>query len=188
MIKRRLALAAALAATALPLHALETYLVVKLGDRAGEDTYEVMSQEDFKAAEREVRDEGKLVRKALDLAKKAWKENPEHKNAFPNSAISARQIRTVGRYKDQESASEKCATYVERIEKSKAEREKKEKERESRGSRGRRGGDKERQAEKARRERERDAEREALQQEARDIYEKILEELKAGSKPKPAGK
>jgi hypothetical protein len=183
MIKRFLVTTALLAATALPLRAAETFLVVKQNGYDGEDTYEVMTQVDFKEAERALRDETKHVRKALDLAKKAWRDDPEHKNMFPTSGVSPRKMRAVAKYKDQASASEKCSTYVERMEKSKAEKEK-----DKGRSRGRRGGNKEREAEKAQREKEREAERKALQEEARSLFERFLDELKAAAKAKAAGK
>ncbi len=183
MIRRSLALVALLAATALPLRAAETYMVVKQNGFDGEDQYEVMTEKEFKEAERAMRDEAKYVRKALDLARKAWREDPDHKNMFPNSSVSTRKMRAVAKYKDQASASEKCAKYVERMEESKAEKAK-----DKGKSRGRRGGNKEREAEKARREKEREAERKATQEEARGLFEKFLEELKAAAKAKAAGK
>ncbi len=186
MIGRSLVLAVLLAATVQSLHAAESFLVVKQNDFAGEDSYVVMPEKAYKEAERELRDESKYVRKALDLAKKAWRENPDHKNMFPTSSVKPRKMRYVARYKDEASANEKCATYIERTEKSKAEKEKRDQERHKRG--GRRGGNKEREAEKARREQEREAERVALQEEARDLFVKFLDELKAAAKAKAAEK
>jgi hypothetical protein len=112
---------------ALAVGAKEKYVIVKTTDFARENSYEVMTPDEFKTLTADINAEGKLFQKALKAAEKEWKSNEDTaKKTFPSSAISPRKAATVGQpYTEREKAEDKMADIQEEEENKKLKEEEK---------------------------------------------------------------
>ncbi len=165
----------------------QTVFLVKVSGFEGEDSYQVVSTEEYKVLDKRIRDETRYFRKALDSAKKAWKADESHeKVSFPSGAVRPRKLRKAGSYKSREDAQEKLQVYEERLAEAEKKREEKEKERAKRsGGRGRKSKQSQaREKEKAAEEARKEAEKETLRKEAATLFESELEKLMPAAAPK----
>lgn len=160
---------------ATPVAALERYHVVRIQDNAGETSYEVMTPEQYRDLQGDLRVESQLHSKALSAARDAWGDSEElSSEAFISSSARPRKASTVGpSFRDRAEAEAKMADYLDRDARSVERREEHEKERQKQRGRSRDPNAKERAAREAARE----AEREQLKVRARDLYKAKLDEL-----------
>jgi len=173
----------------------EAYYVVELTGRDGSESYAVMTPEEVKAAQADIRGEIRYSMKALYLAQKEWAADvTNERKSFPRSAIGKRKIRTVGRpYKTRSEAEQEVADKeTGLVEKARRDEERaKEKERylsdlQRRSQRGgrrlssRRGSNRQPGKSQAQKNREanREAGKQALEDKARALYEAKLAEVK----------
>lgn len=156
----------------------EKILLVKQTDRKKRETYSLMSSEEFKAEEDEIKAESRLHMKAMSAAEKEWRSNEDlSKKTFPRAAIAVRKIIVITTFTDDEKANEKLSYYMGKDDKAAEKKDSRNR------ARGRSGRDQEREA----RAREREIAREALEEQARQIYEAKLGELAQGDdKKEPA--
>ena len=152
--------------------ASESILIVKLYDRAKEITYKLMTPEEYKALQKELKLEAKLYQKAVTLARKEWQANKETaKKPFSMSAIPLRKATVKGMpYIDREKADDKLAKYEDK------EFEKTDKKKKSKGKLTKR---EEKKAKHAR-------EKEYINQQIRALFESKLDELKQKLQQKEA--
>lgn len=105
-------------------------LVVKIQDRAKELSYKIMTPEEYKAVQNQIKAESKFYRKALMLADKDWQADPANAGKrFPKSAISQRKAVVTGKFKNMEKAFDKIRHYDEQKTKNEERAEEREKER-----------------------------------------------------------
>ncbi len=186
--------------------ALEKYVIVRQSDFAGEETYSVMTDAEFKELDRELRKEGFMATKAKMMAARAWEEDESNEGVrYPSSAVKRRKAKVVGRtYRSEMEADDKLMEIEERLMEKEAEDEKREEEREEdreeaykerftsskgRGSKAQSALDRQRMNRAlTRREEEKlrleaiAYEREELHDRAREVYEEQIELLKAPPK------
>ena len=104
-------------------NAFERYYLVKISGFDGKKETRIMSQDEFKEFEKQLRTESRMVSKAQRAAKKEWDENREKGDiSFPT--FKARRVTKSGSYDSREKADKKLAAVKER-EYEKAEEEKK---------------------------------------------------------------
>lgn len=155
----------------------EKILLVKQTDRKKQESYSLMSSEEYKEEEKEIKAESRLHMKAMMATEKEWRKDEDlSKKTFPRSAIAVRTIRVITTYRDDEQAHKKLAYYMDkdaRAAEKKAER-----------NRGRRRSN--RDQEREARAQERVAAREALAEQARQMYENKLTELAQAAEDKAA--
>jgi len=91
--------------------AAEKYFVVKVTDLTKEMKYDVLSQEDLKALENQIKEEARLWSRAETAAMKEWLTNEQYKGkAWPKGAISQRTVKTVGQpFPDESKAEDKLS-------------------------------------------------------------------------------
>lgn len=71
----------------------ETFVVVRLADMVREDTYQVMSGDEFKQLQKQLALEERNFQKALTQAADEWrKDEMNKKDVFPGGRLSARKI------------------------------------------------------------------------------------------------
>ena len=157
----------------------ERYMVVKVQDHAKETTCQVMSADEFKAIQEEIRIETKVFPKALAEAQKAWREDPDTaRKPFPKASFAVRRATPMGTFPDREKADAKVAGFEEREQQAKE----KDKEREDKKLREKQKAmGPEKYDEYVEREREKQTERDALTLKARDLLEQKLADLVAGA-------
>lgn len=146
----------------------EKILLVKVCDRAKKLSYELMTPNEYKTLQAEIKAESMLSTKAMMLAQKEWKANEEtKKKRFPRSAISLRKATILGQpFKDRQKADDKLYHYQDKAE----EKEDRDKEREKKKIAGK-------SKEKIAKAEEKVREREYLYDQARAIFESKLTEL-----------
>jgi hypothetical protein len=95
----------------------ESYLVVKIEDRASLTTYQVMTPTGLKTLQGEIQNELRVHPKALDKAKLAWAQTDEGKTkGFPTGAIGRRSATASGSpFPTEEAAQEKCDRATEKL-------------------------------------------------------------------------
>lgn len=151
------------------------FYYAKVTDRNGEDEYRVLTQEELNTMETEIAAENRCYARALIATEAEWKKSEDlKKKTFPRSAVKPKKVAVLQSFNDRATADKKLQTYGER-EADRAEREK---------TRNKGGGSqrsKDQQASDVRRE----ADRMALEDRARSIFEGKLAEMIAGAK-KPA--
>ncbi|MDA0322710.1 MAG: hypothetical protein O2923_08350 [Verrucomicrobia bacterium] len=151
----------------------ERFQVIKLYGYDKEFQYQVVSKDELRDLQNELRDEAKLFRKAVDAAKKEWREDESLTGSFPTSAVALRKLQFMGTpYKERGDAEDKIASYEERAYRAaerKAEREDEKMTRKYSGTQGQ-----ERRARDKERAREKESEAEA----AREMFSRMLEEVK----------
>ena len=98
----------------------EKYFVVKVTDFTKEMKYDVLSQEDLKALENEIKEEARLWPRAESAAQKEWQSNEQYKGkAWPKGAIAQRTVKAMGQpFPDESKAEDK----VSKIEENEAEK------------------------------------------------------------------
>ena len=159
----------------------EKILLVKQTDRKKQETYSLMSSEEYKEVEQEIKAEARLHMKAMMATEKEWRKDESlARKSFPRSAIAVRTIRVITTYRDDEQANKKLAYYMEKDAKAAEKRAERDRHR-GRGRRGH-GRDNDREARKE----ARAAEKEALEEQARQLYENKLSELLQGTANKEA--
>jgi len=158
---------------------LERFFYVKATERNGEDEYRVLSQDELNALQAEISAEGRCYARALIATESEWKKNEDmKKKTFPRSAINPKKVQVLQSFNDRAAADKKLQSFQEK-EVDKAERDKERNK--ERGKERNKGGpkkSKDQQAADARRE----ADRAALEDRARSIFEGKLAELIAGTK------
>jgi len=71
--------------------------LVKITDVDNTDEYEIKTPEELKALQDEIKAQAKVFPKAVEAARKEWKNDPRtSKTAFPASAVGPRQVMVVG--------------------------------------------------------------------------------------------
>ena len=106
-----------------PLHAFDSYHIIKITDFNGEKSYQVMNRDELKAFEKTLRAEGRVFSKAYSQAKKEWQSNPETKKiTFPS--MKPRRFSKSGNYKERADAAEKLQRNIQSAEESAKERAK----------------------------------------------------------------
>lgn len=176
-------LAAVLVAGILCTARAESYLVVKVEDRASQTTFQVMTPTELKAMQTEIQNELRVHPKALDKAKLAWAQTDEGKSkSFPGSAIGRRSATASGSpLPTQEAAQEKCDRATEKLA-AKAADEAKKIEARMNARYTTKDARNEKKAEAA----EREKEKAALDEKARAIYEAQLAALLKPAEAAPA--
>ncbi|MDP6524084.1 MAG: hypothetical protein QGH15_07665 [Kiritimatiellia bacterium] len=175
-----------LALTSVVAHGYEEHVVVKRRRRLDNTTYEVMTRSDLRKLEYNNRREKIIQVKALAKAEKAWKEDPSNKGkSFPRSVVTSPDVRAMKGYRDLADATEEANRYTQQEKKRLAKQKKDLKEKyavyqTARNSRDRgRRQEKRYDMERYNAALKRDEEREALLQKAADLYESVLEEVRA---------
>jgi hypothetical protein len=107
-----LILLAGVLASAAPASAVETFLVVKLADVDKKVDYQIMSPEEFKEQETQIKAEATLFPKAEELVKKEWKASEDHKGSPFPSRLGPRKIEIVERSPNQEKAGKKMESLL----------------------------------------------------------------------------
>ena len=155
----------------------ERILLVKVTDRAGVTSYELMSPANFQELLKQISKEEKLSVKALALTEKAWREDEStKKKSFPRGAISPRKAISMRDFMDSSKASDALANE----EKKDADHAKAEKDRQA--VKDKCAIDKKTKTQaQIDKDKSKDAEKEALHRSARDLYETKLQELMAAA-------
>lgn len=160
----------------------ERYYLIKLYDFHKEYVYQVLSKDELKALETELKAESKLFRKALDAAKDEWRDDEFLSGSFPSSAVTPRKLRVMGTpFRKREDAQEKLETYEDRDMRSAERKAEREEEREKRVYSGTDG------QERLKREKARDARKEEKEMNAREIFERTMEAARNPPEPKGDG-
>jgi len=153
----------------------EKFLLIQISDHADKKEFQVLSVEDYKTLEKEVKLESFLHLKALAAAESAWRTNET--KPFPESAVTPRNVQILKEFTNSEKAAEavkaeeqKAADLLKEEAAQKAQRE--------RGSGGRRNREfAERQKQEEQKKEALEEEREAFHKKARDLYDQKLSEL-----------
>lgn len=154
------------------------FVLVKIVDRDGTEHHEVMTPDQVRALQAEIQQETKLYPKALNQAREAWEKDQENTKSFPGNAIHRRSATPVGApFDDETKATEKRDKITERNAAKLAD----EGDKLAQRMRDRYPGDKRK--EKMAELKARDAERKAVEDKARGLYEKELAQLRAGAAP-----
>ena len=91
----------------------ERYVVVCEKNYAYEETYRVMGMQEYRQASRRVRGEGALVRKALTLARREWKEAEEKRLGIKKKSMAdlLNQNKNGQKSKDKKNKNQTTITY-----------------------------------------------------------------------------
>jgi len=156
-----------------------SYYVVKTCDYLGNAEYKVMTQEDYTAFVKQIKNENMQWSNAHKLSEKEWKATPRPCR-YPGRSLHHRQARIYKRFRSMEEAEAAVMKKMDQINAAAEKKQKREEQRElmknrssrhnSRGSSGNRS--------KQRRE-ERDAKHKSLMEQACSIFAKNLNELVA---------
>ncbi len=175
-----------LALTSVVAHGYEEHVVVKKRDRLDNTTYGVMTRSDLRKLEYANRKEKIIEIKALAKAEKAWKTDPSNNGkSFPRSVVTSPDVRAMKGYRELADATEEANHYTQQEKKRLAKQKKDLKEKyavyqTARKSRNRdRWEEKRYDMERYNGVLKRDEERKALLQKAADLYESVLEEVRA---------
>jgi hypothetical protein len=148
------------------------FYYAKVTDRSGEDEYRVLSQDELNTMQEEISAESRCYARALIAAESEWKKNEDtKKKTFPRSAVKPKKVQVLQSFNDRAAADKKLQSVMER-DMERAERDR---------DRPRSGGpqrSKPQQTADARRE----ADRAALDERARSIFEGKLAEMISGTK------
>ena len=167
----------------------EKYYVVRISDFNKDKEYRVMTTTEFKALEKQIREEKFLASKCLTATTKEWAASDTKRAKFSRSAVSPRACMRAGKeFKSAGEASESAEELTKREEVSRKVRDKK---RESQRNKARRGGGGQPQKSEAQRLRENlikeklkknKEEEEELEEEMRSAYRSNMEKLIAERK------
>lgn len=152
---------------------IERFHYVKVTDRNGEDEYRVLSQDELNTMQEEISAEGRCYARALIAAESEWKKDEDtKKKTFPRSAVKQKKIQVLQSFNDRTAADKKIQSAMER-ETERAERDR---------DRARSGGGSQRSKTQQTADARREADRAALEERARSIFEGKLAEMVAGTK------
>jgi len=85
-----------------------SYLVVKITDHKKEDSYKVMTRQEYYNLGAEIAEEGRCWDKALSATEKEWKSNPDtSKKIFPRNLLCPKRITISHQFEDANKAAEK---------------------------------------------------------------------------------
>ncbi|MCE9612953.1 MAG: hypothetical protein K8T26_01670 [Lentisphaerae bacterium] len=156
----------------------ESYLVVKIVDRDGTEHAEVMTPEQIRVMQADIQLETKLYPRVVAQAREAWMKDKENTKPFPGGAIRKRSVSPIGApFDDEAKATEKRDKITERNAAKAAD----EADKLERRLRDRYPGDKRK--EKMADMDAKEAERKALDEKARTVYEKELAQVKSATTP-----
>ena len=93
--------------------AFERFYVAKISDYDGTQTLKVMSPDEYKALEKQIRAESRAVPKAAQAAKKEW-DAARKKGEMSFPSFKPRRIARAGSYDSREKAEKKVAAFEER--------------------------------------------------------------------------
>ena len=151
----------------------ERFQVIKLYDFNREFQYQVVSKDELRSLQNELRAEAKMFNKAVNAAKKEWRKDELLSGSFPSSAVAPRKIQTMGTpYKERGAAADKINSYEERAIRTaerKAERADEKMKRKYSGTQSK---------ERRYRDQERAAKKEFATEAAREIFSRMLENVK----------
>lgn len=151
----------------------ERYYVIKLYDFNREFQYQVVSKDELKKLETEIKAEAKLFRKAVDAAKKEWREDESLSGSFPSSAVALRKLQTKGTpYKDRGAADDRIAALEDRDFRSAERRAERDEEREKTRYQGTQGRERRARAKK------REERKEEKEETAREIFSRMFDDVK----------
>jgi hypothetical protein len=93
------------------VHAFDNYYLLKVTGHDGEQSYQVLSQDELKTFEKALRTESFVFRKAFSLAKDEW-QSDEQTQRVPFPTMRPRRFSKAGTYDSREAANEKVAQYL----------------------------------------------------------------------------
>lgn len=149
-------------------------LLVKINDWDRTIFYQLMTTNEYKILQENLKLENSLKTKAFKLAEKVWKEKDDHQNiAYPRSVMKIRSTRTVKAYENRKDAENRLFKLQDKIQEQleEEEDERKHKQRYLKGKA----------RIKANKEYARQEARELMMKEARDIFMSQIELLKKSS-------
>lgn len=149
-----------------PPAAPQKIYLIKITERDKKNAYKLVSTDDYKLEQENMKLETSLFAKAMSAAEQEWKKDDElKKKAFPRSAINQRELTKLGEFMDQAKADDKLKFY----EDLEFEKEDKAREREK---------EKKKDAKKDAKKDSKKDDKEFYESRARDMFEMKLQELK----------
>jgi hypothetical protein len=144
----------------------EQLVLIKMINRAKETEFKLLTAQEYKALDNELKLEAKIGPKAVALAEKDWKQDKElAKKMFPKSCIGDRKVTALGTFTDREKGEKRLQALQDQEDEKKDKLEKG----------GKKGEDKRSESMSA---------REELCSRAREMYEQKLGDLmKSAEKP-----
>jgi len=84
---------------------IDNILLVKINDWDRTISYQLMTPNEYKTLQDNLKRENSLKTEAFNLAEKEWKEKEEHKNiAYPRSVMKIKSARTIKVYENRKKA------------------------------------------------------------------------------------
>lgn len=162
--------------------ALEKFYYAKVYDRTKNMEYRVLSDDEYKALQEEMKSDARYFTRALMLAAKDWRaDESTRKKMFPRSAVAKKKVTVIMTFRDRKSADAKLDAYR-RSEAEKATKDKegsKSKKYDWRTQSGKALGN--RNKDRDAKDEEKEAARQALRAQARQLFETKLAELIAAA-------
>lgn len=94
----------------------DTYVIVKQNDFEGIESYSVMTENELRLLDAELRKEGFMATRARIMATKAWEDDETKKDRFPAGMISPRRATKVGRtYRERDEAESSLSEFEIRL-------------------------------------------------------------------------
>ncbi|MBA4387160.1 MAG: hypothetical protein C0404_04205 [Verrucomicrobia bacterium] len=87
-------------------------ILVKIAERDKKVSYKLVSPDELKALQEDMKLEASLFSKAMSMAEQEWKKDEDYgKKPFPRGAINQREFTKVGEFTDQNKADDRLKDY-----------------------------------------------------------------------------